>query len=200
MVYAANGATVVDGKALGVSFHYEQRRAEAEHFSGWLREHGIPVTDAVAINEGEGDFLVCGRRILAATGFRSDNASHAELAAFSGLEVISLELVNPRYYHVDTALTVLDDDHVAFLPSAFSPSSLATLRRLYPDAIEVSEADAAVFGLNAVSDGEHVVVPAQAVGFIAQLTEAGYVPVPVDLSELLKGGGAVKCCTLEAFR
>ncbi|TNU76287.1 amidinotransferase [Miniimonas arenae] len=197
MVYAANGATVVDGRALGVSFHFEQRRPEAALFSAWLRDHGFPVTDAVAINEGEGDFLVAGLRILAASGFRSDTASHLELAAFSGLEVVDLELVDPRYYHVDTALTVLDADHVAYLPSAFSPESRARLAELYPDAIHVSAEDAAVFGLNAVSDGRHVVVPAQATGFIAQLRAAGYVPVPVDLSELLKGGGSIKCCTLE---
>lgn len=197
MVYAANGATVVGGRALGASFRHPQRHAEAPLYTAWLREHGFPVTDAVAINEGEGDFLAVGDRILAASGFRSDPAAHAELAAATGREVVSVELVDPRFYHVDTALAVLDDDNVAYLPEAFSPDSQALLAQLYPDALHVSLADALVFGLNAVSDGRHVFVAAQATAFAEQLRRAGYLPVPVDLSELLKGGGGIKCCTME---
>lgn len=197
MVYAANGATVVDGRALGASFHYPQRRAEAALYNDWLRAHGFEVTEAVAVNEGEGDFLTVGPRILAGSGFRSDTASHAELAALTGREVVGLELVDPSYYHLDTALTVLGDDDIAYLPQAFSEASRAILAELYPRAIQVSPQDAAVFGLNAVSDGHRVVVASQATGFIEQLRAAGYEPVPVDLSELLKGGGGIKCCTLE---
>lgn len=197
MVYAANGATVVGGRALAANFRFPQRTAEAALYADWLRTHGFDVVAATATNEGEGDFLTVGRRILAASGFRSDIRAHAELAAATGYEVISFELVDPRYYHIDTALTALDDDNVAYLPEAFSPESQELLAELYPGAIHVSPQDAAVFGLNAVSDGRHVVVAVQATNFISQLREAGYEPVPVDLSELLKGGGGVKCCTLE---
>jgi len=73
------------------------------------------------------------------------------------------------------------------------------LRKMFPGAIEVADADAHVLGLNAVSDGLNVVHPAAATGFAAQLTAAGFRPVGVDLSELLKGGGSVKCCTLEVY-
>ena len=66
-------------------------------------------------------------------------------------------------------------------------------------AIEVADADAHVLGLNAVSDGLNVVYPAAAAGFAAQLAAAGFRPIGVDLSELLKGGGSVKCCTLEVY-
>jgi arginine dihydrolase len=197
MVFAANGSTVVDGRALGVRFQHEERRPEAERFAEWLRAHGYAVTAPHAVNEGEGDFLVVGERILGAYGFRSEQPSHAEVAAFSGLEVVPLQLVNPRYYHLDTALTVLGEDQIAYLPSAFSPASRRRLEQLYPDAILVTEEDAQVLGLNAVSDGRHVVVAAQARGYITQLRAAGYIPVPVDLSELRKGGGGIKCCTLE---
>lgn len=197
MVFAANGATVVDGHALGVRFHHPQRRAEAAHFTRWLREHGYPVRDAVAVNEGEGDFLTLGDHILAASGYRSDPASHAELAETFGRPVLSLDLIDPRFYHIDTALAVLSEHHIAYLPQAFSPASRALLATHYPDAIEVSLADACVFGLNAVSDGRHVVVAAQARDFADQLSAAGYLPVPVDLSELRKGGGGIKCATLE---
>ena len=71
------------------------------------------------------------------------------------------------------------------------------LRQRFPDAIIADPTDAAVLGLNAVSDGRHVVLPARATRLAARLAERGYGPVPVDMSELLKGGGGPKCCTLE---
>ena len=111
--------------------------------------------------------------------------------------MVTLELVDPRYYHLDTALAVLDDDTVAYYPAAFSADSRRLLADLYPDAILATDADAEVLGLNAVSDGYHVVLTAAATGLIAKLRERGFDPIGVDLSELFKGGGSVKCCTLE---
>lgn len=92
---------------------------------------------------------------------------------------------------------MLDDETIAYYPGAFSVTSQATLATLFPDAVIADEADAAVLGLNAVSDGLHVVLTAAAPRLADALAERGFVPVPVDLSELLKGGGSVKCCTLE---
>ncbi len=197
LVYAANGALVVDGRALAVRFRHPQRQPESALYAAWLAGQGFAVIDPVAVNEGEGDALVVGDRILAGWGFRTSVEAHAEVATFSGRDVVSLELVDPRYYHLDTALTVLGPDHIAYLPDAFAPESRARLAELYPDAIRVTPADAEVLGLNAVSDGRHVVLAAQAAGFAEQLRAAGYLPIPLDLSELLKGGGGIKCCTLE---
>jgi N-dimethylarginine dimethylaminohydrolase len=140
-----------------------------------------------------------GETVLAGYGFRTDRRAHPEIAAALGLPVVSLELVDPRFYHLDTALAVLDDHTIAFYPPAFSAAARDQLHALFPDAIVVGSADAYVLGLNAVSDGLHVVLPAAATGFATQLRQAGFEPVGVDLSELLKGGGSVKCCTLEVF-
>ncbi|MFK0158087.1 dimethylargininase [Streptomyces sp. NPDC090499] len=197
MVYAANGATVVDGRVLGARFRDVERAAEGPAYLQWFRERGYLVHDPVHVNEGEGDFLLAGDRLLAGTGFRSAPESHAEAEEFLGRPVVGLELVDPRFYHLDTALTVLDHDEIMYYPGAFAPHSLAVLRRLYPDAIQVDEADAEHFGLNAVSDGRHVILPESAAGVARRLRERGFEPVGLDLSELLKGGGSVKCCTLE---
>jgi N-dimethylarginine dimethylaminohydrolase len=105
--------------------------------------------------------------------------------------------VDPRYYHLDTALCVLGPDEIAYFPGAFSPQSQAVLRDLYPNAVIATAADAAVLGLNAVSDGYDVVLPAEAASLAATLLARGYQPVPVQLSELRKAGGGPKCCTLE---
>ncbi|GAA2075422.1 arginine deiminase-related protein [Pseudolysinimonas kribbensis] len=201
MVYAANGGFTLDGMAYGARFQYPERGPEGPAYMDWFREHGFEVAEPVSVNEGEGDFLLVGDAILAGTGFRSDAGSHDELRRIFGREVVTLRLVNPSFYHLDTALSVLDPDPehpgIAYLPSAFDRASLEILEERYPDSVLVGDDDAAVLGLNSFSDGRNVVIASRAAGFEASLRERGYVPHGIDLSELLLGGGGVKCCTLE---
>ena len=197
MVYAANGGLLVNAKAVVARFAYPQRAGESIAYAEWMGFHGFDPVYTRHVNEGQGDLLVVGSMVLAGYGFRTDRRAHAEIEAIVGMPVVSLELIDPRFYHLDTALAVLDDTTVAYYPPAFSDESQARLQALFPDAIEVASADAYVLGLNAVSDGRNVVLPAAATGFAEQLRQAGFEPVGVDLSELLKGGGSVKCCTLE---
>ena len=199
MVYAANAGLIINGAAIVARFKHAQRAGEATAYAAWMGGRGHDPVATHHVNEGQGDLLVVGTMILAGTGFRTDPQAHDEVAAMTGMPVVSLELVDPRFYHLDTALAVLDDTTIAYYPPAFTTRSRALLKRLFPDAIEVSSTDAYVLGLNAVSDGRHVVHPAQATGFAEQLYHAGFHPIGVDLSELLKGGGSVKCCTLEVF-
>ena len=200
MVYSANGGLVIDGIAYSAKFAHEERAGEAPHYLQWLTDAGFIPVQAKEINEGEGDFLPVGQRILAAHGFRSDIASHRELAETFGREVVSLHLVRPDFYHLDTALAILDDTTIAYLPEAFDQPSQDILRALYPDAIIASEADAAWLGLNLFSDGASVVMAAQATDLAADIAGRGFAVHPVDVSELLLGGGGVKCCTLELRR
>ncbi|MFI0367755.1 dimethylargininase [Actinomadura sp. 1N219] len=198
MVFAANGALVVGGRVYGARFTHPERHAEGPAYSRWLRKNGYSeVLDAEHTNEGEGDFLTLDHVILAGTGFRTEIAAHQEAQEFLGRPVVTLRLVDPRFYHLDTALFSLGGGNVAYFPGAFSPGSRAVLERLFPDAILAGERDAAVLGLNAVCDGRNVVVNAEAVELIETLRGRGYDPVPVDLSELRKAGGGPKCCTLE---
>jgi len=203
MVFAANGGLVVAGRAYGASFRHPERQAEAAAHLQRLRRLGIDVVEPRHVNEGEGDFLALGSMILAGTGFRTSLEAHIEAAAVLDRPVVSLELVDPRFYHLDTALAVLDDGtgdapaDIAYVPSAFSAHSRRTLHDLFPGALRVPETEAGWLALNAVSDGYHVVLPAQAARLAVVLADRGYEPVPVDLSELLKAGGSVKCCTME---
>lgn len=198
MVFAANGGLVVDGRVYGARFRHPQRRPEGPAYLEWFRRNGFTeILEPAHVNEGEGDFAVLDGLILAGTGFRTEQAAHTEAQEHLGRPVVTLRLVDPRFYHLDTALFPLGDDNIAYYPGAFSPGSRAVLQRLFPDALVAEEADAAVLGLNAVCDGRHVVINAEATGLIAQLRRRGFEPVPVDLSELRKAGGGPKCCTLE---
>lgn len=130
---------------------------------------------------GEGDLVAAGRFILAGSGFRTVRAAHDEAQEFFGVPVIGLQLVDPYFYHLDTALFVLDafdafdaldtgdpgdardgDTNIAYYPGAFSAGSREVLERLYPRAVIATREDAMAFGLNSVSDGRHVFVAPQA--------------------------------------
>jgi N-dimethylarginine dimethylaminohydrolase len=206
MVFAANGGLVVGGRAYGARFRFPERAAEGQAYADWLGAQGYRLTEPSHTNEGEGDFLALGSMILAGTGFRTSIEAHIEAADALDRPVVSLELVDPRFYHLDVAIAVLDDGNgdapadIAYYPGAFSRHSQRTLRDLFPDAILCSEADARVLGLNAVSDGKHVVLPAAATDFATSLRQRGYTPVPVELGEFMKSGGSVKCCTMEMHR
>jgi N-dimethylarginine dimethylaminohydrolase len=204
MVFAANSGTVIDGRVLGSRFRAPQRTAEAEHFRRWFLEHGYrDITMPEKINEAEGDFAWTGRLLLAGTGFRTDPAAHAEAQETLGVPVVSLNLIDPRYYHLDTALFVLAEAtdtttaQIAYYPGAFSAGSQRVLARLFPDAVLATANDALCFGLNGISDGRNVVLPLEATELAERLVARGYEPVLLDISELRKAGGGPKCCTME---
>ncbi|MEU1043671.1 dimethylargininase [Streptomyces sp. NPDC005897] len=212
MVFAANCAVVVEGRVFGSLFHAPERRPESVPFETWFKTEGFEVHHPESVCEGEGDLVPAGRFILAGTGFRTTRTAHREVQEFFGVPVISLTLVDPYFYHLDTALFVLDDGtgtdagsggsggsggNIAYYPGAFSPGSREVLERLYPDAVIATREDAMAFGLNSVSDGRHVFIAPEARGLAERLDGLGYVPVPVDLSEFHKAGGGIKCCTQE---
>ena len=197
MVFAANSAVVADGVAWLARFRHEERRGEEALYADWFRGHGFDVRVAERVHEGEGDFALAGDVFLAGTGFRTEVGAHREAERVFEREVVTLELVDPRYYHLDTALFVVGPDQIAYNPAAFSDASVAELRRRYPDAYLATARDAEAFGCNATCDGANVFLPAGADDLARALARDGFTVVPLDLSELRKAGGSVKCCTLE---
>ncbi|MEO3752345.1 dimethylargininase [Streptomyces sp. B6B3] len=199
MVFAANAALTLDGRVFGSRFLAPERRPESAAYTSWFKAAGFDVQEPEpeSVCEGEGDLVPVRGLVLAGTGFRTTPEAHREVQEFLGVPTVGLRLVDPYFYHLDTALFALDDENVAYYPGAFSPGSREVLRRLFPDAIVATRDDAMAFGLNSVSDGRHVFVAPDATGLIRQLERRGYRPVPVDLSELRRAGGGIKCCTQE---
>jgi N-dimethylarginine dimethylaminohydrolase len=201
MVYAANGAFSVDGLVYGARFKYPERAGEAVAHQAFYGTQDWRFNPATHVNEGEGDFAYLpgayGGLVLAGYGFRTDPAAHAEAQEVLGRPVVSLRLIDPAFYHLDTALAALDDRHVAYFPEAFSPASRRVLAQLFPDAVIADREDAEAFGLNLVSDGRHVILNTEAVAMGDKVRAAGYLPVHVELTELKRGGGSVKCAVAE---
>ncbi|MFG3698964.1 dimethylargininase [Micromonospora sp. NPDC047620] len=201
MVFAANGAFVVDGIVYGAQFKHEQRAAEAAAHRAFYESQGWRFIAPSETNEGEGDFAYLpeahGGLVLAGHGFRTELPAHAEAQEALGRPVVSLRLVDPRFYHLDVALASIDDENIVYYPGAFSAASQKVLAQLFPDAVVADDEDALAFGLNLVSDGLNVVLNSEATRLAGKLKAAGYHPVPVELAELKKGGGSVKCCIAE---
>lgn len=198
LVFTANAGLVFNGKVMLSRFLYEERQKETPVFKEWFEQRGYrDICMPEHPFEGEGDALLCGQTLLAGHGFRSSVESHQELRDLFGLEVISLKLIDPRYYHVDTCLCVLDEKSIMFYPPAFDEESREKLRNVVPNVIEATDADAEAFGLNAYSDGHNVMMSDRATGLMAGLESCGFNPIGVDIAEFQKAGGGVKCLTLE---
>jgi N-dimethylarginine dimethylaminohydrolase len=198
MVFTANGALVIGGKVALPTFRQPDRQPETTRFKTWFVEHGysdflLPKYDF----EGEGDALVWNDLIFIGYPWRSDLPSHREIADFFGKKVVSLQLADARFYHLDTCLTIVDDQTVAVWPGAFSKEALAKLHELVPRVVEASEADAIAYGLNAMSDGKTVILSDKAHGLIATYQNLGINCIGLPIGEFQKSGGGVKCLTLE---
>ena len=197
MVFAANGATVIGRTVLGARFKHKERYPEGAAYMDWFRRNGYRVVEPEHVNEGEGDIMFAGERIIAGYGFRTELAACAQAEAVFGLPAITLRLTDPRFYHLDTALIRLDENTAAYYPPAFDEVGQAALASHFEVLIEAKAADAEALGLNGLSDGRNVVMPMQAQELAHEITAAGFNVLPVDMSEFKKAGGGPKCCTLE---
>ncbi len=198
MVFTANGGFVYRGKVALPHFRNPERQPETQKFEAWFKNAGysqilMPKHDF----EGEGDALLWNDTLFAGYPWRSDQSSHKELADFFGLKVVSLQLTDARFYHLDTCLTVVDDQTVTIWPPALTDEAIKQIRQLVPNVIEVSEQSALAYGLNTASDGKNIVLSNQPDELINIYKERGLNVFNVPMSEFQKSGGGVKCLTLE---
>ncbi len=197
MVFTANAGLVEGSLYIPSTFKYEERRLEASYFREWFDSHGYLARElAVGPFEGEGDALRLGDILLAGFGPRTVRASHAGLSAAVNRRVVSLGLVDGRYYHLDVCLAVLNPNELIYFPEAFDDASMAVLHDLPVETIAISQSDADHFGANAVVLGKDVIINLGATDLAASLSERGYRVHRTDLSEFVKAGGSAKCLTL----
>lgn len=198
MVFATDCCLALDGKILLSSFRYPERQAETKYFEKWLHEHGYTdMKRAEHIFEGGGDNIVCGDKILAGHGFRSDPEAAAEMQKYFDREVVSIKITDPDFYHLDTSMTVLSADTVAYYPGAIDAKSKARLEKTIPNLLEATHAEAKGFGLNAVSDGKTIITSSESESLLQKYRDAGFEVIGTPILEFRKSGGGVKCMTLE---
>jgi len=212
MAFTANAGLVRGRVFVPSRFRYPERAGEEPHFARWFRRRGYAVrpldcgrgVSAVggaslprAANfEGAGDALFAGDTLFAGYYFRTDVHTHAALGAALGVRVVSLQLVNPRFYHLDTCFAPLDGSAALYYPRAFDAYALRVLRENVGDLVAVSDAEAHEFGCNAVVAGRKAVIPQPCRDLARALRRRRYAVYPLPFSEFIKAGGAAKCLTL----
>ncbi|HLY96824.1 MAG: dimethylarginine dimethylaminohydrolase family protein [Sideroxydans sp.] len=202
MTFTANGGFVSRHREVIVSsFRHRERQPEALHFKRFFEEANyriVPIGKGLEF-EGAGDALFdISGQVWMASGFRSNKAVESEIA--SALDVVTrgLTLVDPRWYHLDTAFCPLSHGEVIVYANAFSADSVAMIRHAFRDqAIWISDEDANNFACNAINVGDDVILHRASGALTGALREKGYHVIEVDVSEFMKSGGACKCLTLD---
>lgn len=202
MVFTANAGLVRQGVAAVSSFFHPERQGEESHFRKWFDEAGFRVCQMPSGTpfEGEGDalFEADGSRLWAGHGVRTLHSSHSHLQDLWDIEVISLRLVDPRFYHLDTCFCPLWNGHVMYFPAALDAKSNAAIEMRYPPGrrIPVLEEDALRFACNAINVGRLILLNEISADLSCRLQARGFDVVQVRLTEFLKAGGAAKCLAL----
>jgi N-dimethylarginine dimethylaminohydrolase len=198
LVFTANAGLVFGSRFFSSRFRHEVRARETPHFDRWFADHGFTVEHLPEgfYFEGAGDALFCGRTLFAGYRIRSDVRGHQYLGQVLGRQVLPLELINPRFYHLDTCFCPLKPGEALYHPAAFDVYGRKVLESNVPKLLAVNEAEAHKFGCNAVVVGKTVVHAAGCEKMAAGLREWGYETVGVELDEFLKAGGSAKCLTL----
>ncbi len=203
MVFTANAGLARDGVVAISSFYHPERQGEEPHFRRWFREVGYAVVDLPRATpfEGEGDalFSADGSLLWAGHGTRTLEASHDALQKLWDVEVVSLRLIDPRFYHLDTCFAPLEDGSLLYYPPAFDEESLKRIEGAYPveKRIAVGEEDALAFACNAVNVGKTIVLNCISSELEQELRGRGFDVIQVRLDEFLKAGGAAKCLVMK---
>jgi N-dimethylarginine dimethylaminohydrolase len=203
LVFTANAGLVYGNRAVPSHFMPHERRPEEPFLRAWFEAKGFDVRvlpDTVAF-EGAGDALIDrgGPWLWTGHGFRTELEAHDYLRRWFDLEVVSIRLVDPRFYHIDTCLCPLDGGYLLYHPPAFDEASRAEIERRVPrdKLIPVSVENAGHFACNAVNVGRRIFMNRTGSRLVEALEARGFRVTQLGLSEFLKAGGSAKCLTLK---
>ncbi|MEA5511511.1 TIGR00300 family protein [Crocosphaera sp. UHCC 0190] len=202
MVFTANAGLVLGDNAVLSRFFHKERQGEEPYFKEWFEANGFTVYELPKDLpfEGAGDALFDreGRWLWAGYGFRSELDSHPYIAKWLDTEVLSLRLIDERFYHLDTCFCPLTGGYLLYYPPAFDSYSNRLIELRIPEEkrIIVEEPDAVKFACNAVNVNHTIIMNQISESLQQRLTNVGFEVVQTPLSEFLKAGGAAKCLTL----
>lgn len=199
LVFTANAGFVSGKQFLASRFKYAERRKEEPHFKRWFKARGYRsrTVPRGVFFEGEGDLLYQGGQLFLGCRFRSQSRVHRALSAWLRERVLPLELVDKRFYHLDTCFLPLSRNTLLYYPGAFDPYARKVIQSFIPHPVALSEREAKKFVLNGVVVGKTLVTNE---GLSAKtkriVRREGFRIIELDLSEFHKSGGSAKCLTL----
>lgn len=194
MVFATDQGIVRDGKVLLANFRFDQRKKERQYYRTWFREHGFGLRALSNVSSFEGgDTLFFGDMLLVGTGFRASVASCEELSKKLDVDVFPLRLVDPEFYHLDTAFLPIDAETAFYYPPAFSDNSKAMLKKIVKNLHELSSEEAHGFAANSFVTDDSVIMQTGVPTFAKKLEKLGKKVTVIDVSEFNKSGGGIHC-------
>jgi N-dimethylarginine dimethylaminohydrolase len=198
LVFTANAGLVYGTRFFSSRFRHQVRARETPYFNAWFEAHGFTVEHLPDdfYFEGAGDALFCGKTLFAGYRIRSDVGGHQHLGGTLGVQVLPVELINPRFYHLDTCFCPLAPGEAIYYPPAFDNYGRRVLETHIPRLLPAPEPEALRFGCNAVVVGKTVVLNTGCERLAEGLAKWGYSTVATELDEFLKAGGSAKCLTL----
>ena len=198
MVFTANAGLVWKHIFIASNFRYQVRRLEGPHFESWFHERGFEVVHLPADYhfEGEGDLLKCGDLWFAGYHIRSDVLAHQKVAEIIDNEVLSLELTDDWFYHLDTCFCPLAEGQALFYPPAFDPYARSVLETNIPVLVPVAAEEATRFACNAIVSGKNIVMNDGCPRVREKLESLDFRVIETPLDEFIKAGGSAKCLAL----
>ncbi|MCL4338255.1 arginine deiminase-related protein [Patescibacteria group bacterium] len=203
MVYAANHGFVIDDIFIKSNFRFQQRRKEADWAEKYFKEKGFKIKKIPEgiYFEGQGDMFYRDGKFFCGWGKRTSKEALKYIEKIVGEKVISFEVNDPYYYHLDTCFAPLGDGKVVINPSSFSNEDVEKIKKNFKKVILAQKADMPFMCCNILSR-DHTVITGRGVGkdVKSELLKVGYEIFETQMEEYFKGGGSVKCLTLEYFR
>jgi arginine dihydrolase len=198
MVFTANAGLVWGERFVSSRFRHAERAGEVVGFNRWFTKHGSRVTKLPGdpLFEGAGDALPFRDRIVAGYRIRSEFDAHTALAKTIDTEVLSVELVDQRFYHLDLTFCPLDDRRALVFPEAWDHYGRDVMKALVPEPVVLEPDEALAFSANSVVIGDTIVMPACSSRLEGELRSTGFDVRVCAVDEFQKAGGGVRCLTL----
>jgi len=197
MVFATDQGIVQGKKVLLSKFWKDERKKESDHYEKWFLKNNYKVSylpDGVYF-EGNGDSYLWNDKLFIGVGYRADMKTCKVVGKLLDREVIPLEIIDSKFYHLDVGFFPLNNETIFYYPPAFSQKSRGVLKKLVPNLIEFSQEEAYGFCANSVVTDHHVVHQKNNKSFTDKLTDLGYKSIEIDAGEFMKSGGGIHCLT-----
>lgn len=198
MVFTANAGVAWDDRFVPSRFRHAERSGEESYFKLWAAARGFHVRalPGAPFFEGAGDALPFRDRVLAGYRIRSEFDAHTALAKVLDVEVLSVELIDQRFYHLDLTFCPLDDRRALIVPEAWDDYGRRVVESVVPEPIVLEPDESLAFCANSVVVGDVIVMPACRSRLERVLARAGFRVHVCPVDEFLKAGGGVRCLTL----
>jgi len=197
MVFATDQGIVRNKTVLLSRFWTDERKKESQYYEEWFQKQGYEVISLPknVYFEGNGDSFFWNNKLLVGTGYRADQQTCKAVSKLLDNEVIPLEIINPKFYHLDVGFFPLNSTTAFYYPPAFSQKSRGVLKKLVPNLLELTEEETNGFCANSVVTDHHVIHQKGNPTFTEKLKQLGYKSIEVDVSEYMKSGGGIHCHT-----